>query len=771
MHFWRTNHTICALLATVLTVSGGAPASPDFSKSIEPLLERYCYSCHGAKRKGDLDLRLYPDAAAAKRAPEVFAKVLKYLEAHEMPPENRPQPTPAERELLTKWIDETILGCDCNHPDPGRVTIRRLNRAEYNNTIRDLMGVKFKPAEDFPDDEVGYGFDNIGDVLSLSPLLLEKYLAAAEKILDAAIVIGPSTNGGVQHFEAATLEGAAPGGPYRKTMRTLTREGEITTRFKATKAGEYILRARAFGQQAGPEPARMAFLVDHARVKAFDVKAVENRPGIYEARLSLTAGTKQFAASYLNNYVRPDDPDPNNRDRNLIIDYLEVIGPIAPVMLPESHKRIFVRQPTPATKREAARDIIARFATRAYRRPVTTNETSRVLKFFDSADAAGEDFETSIKLALQAVLVSPHFLFRGEFQPQPDNAKVAFPVDEFALASRLSYFLWSSMPDDELFELAGRGQLRKNLDAQVRRMLRDPKAEALAKDFAGQWLQIRNLESVAPDPATFPDFNDSLRSAMASETELFFNEIVRSDRSVLDFLRADYSFLNEQLAKHYGIPRVKGEEFRRVSLRGTKRGGILTQASFLTVTSSPTRTSPVKRGKWVLDNILGTPPPPPPANVPPLPEGHDAPANVTLRERMERHRMDPTCASCHARMDPIGFGFENYDALGRWREQDAGKPIDASGKLVTGESFNGAADLEKLLQTKLKDQFVRCLAGKLLTYGLGRGLEHYDRCAVDEITKAAGAGGNRFSSFVLAVVKSTPFQMRRGEGDRFEGDQ
>ena len=644
-----TKHLVILWLMTV--ASRAALPSPDFVRDVKPLLTQFCVPCHGEKKKAGLDLRPYADAAAARNAPDVFTKVLRNLEAYEMPPEDRPQPKPAQRKLIARWIETEILRCDCNHPDPGRVTIRRLNRVEYNNTIRDLVGVDFHPADDFPADEVGYGFDNIGDVLSVSPLLLEKYLTAAEKILDAAVFPLPFRRG----------------------------EGK----------GEGLL---------------------------------QNPP---------TTGSL----------------------------------PLTPALSPsagetENH------QPAADSRHERAQKIIQPFARRAYRRPVTAEETQRLMKLFDTLDQGGSDFETSVKRTLQAVLVSPNFLFRGELQAQPNNAKAIAPVDEFALASRLSYFLWSTLPDDELFALAEKGRLRKNLEAQVRRMLHDSKARALTDNFAGQWLQIRNLASAAPDPSAFPNFDEPLRQAMASETELFFEDIRRGDRSVLEFVNADYTFLNERLAGHYGITGVEGAEFRRVSLRGSRRGGVLTQASVLTVTSIPTRTSPVKRGKWVLDNILGTPPPPPPPNVPPFPEGRSAATNTTMRQRTEQHRADPVCASCHARMDPIGFGMENFDAVGAWREKEGELPIDAAGRLASGESFRSPEELKKILATMQREQFIRCLSGKLLTYALGRGLEPYDRCALDEITKAAQRGQLRFSSLVLGVVNSTPFQNRRGDGKR-----
>jgi len=601
----------------------------DFASQVKPVLSQYCYSCHGEKKKGGLDFRIYEDQASASKDRAVFEKILNKLQAHEMPPENKPQPTDAERGVLTNWVATTFFKCDCDHPDPGRVTIRRLNRAEYNNTIRDLVGVDFQPAADFPADDTGYGFDNIGDVLSLSPVLLEKYLAAAEKILASVF----------------PLDG----------------------------------RGKAGG-----------------------------------------AATNTL------------------------------------------YKRLMICAPGRVPKLDCARLVVTNFATHAFRRPLSPEEQQRLVGLFTSLDAQGESFDDAIKMTLEAILVSPQFLFRGDIQPEPNNEKAVRPVDDYALASRLSYFLWSSMPDGELFNQAAHRTLRRNLEAQVRRMLKDPKAHALVENFAGQWLQLRNLKLVSPDTKRFPAFDDGLRTSMQKETELFFEFIRQQNRSVLEFVDADYSFLNEKLARLYGIEGVEGEEFRRVELQDRRRGGLLTQASILTLTSNPTRTSPVKRGKWVLENILGAAPPPPPPNTPQLKEGKSA-LKGSLRQRMEQHRADPNCITCHERMDPIGFGFENFDAIGAWRDTEGEFAIDASGKLVSGETFNGPAELKALLLKQKRDDFVRFLAQKMLTYALGRGLEYYDKCAVDQIMKRLAKEQFRFSALILEIVKSTPFEMRRGE--------
>jgi hypothetical protein len=735
-----------------------------FDREIKPLLEKFCYDCHAdGTKKGGIAFDEYSGHGALLKDIKTWEIVLQNVRTHVMPPPKKPQPTEADRKKIARWIESDVFQVDCNNPDPGRVTIRRLNRVEYNHTIRDLVGVDFQPADDFPPDDSGYGFDNIGDVLSLPPVLLERYLAAADKILNAAIVSQPSTNGPVKRFEAEKLESNAEGGSYGNSARAFMREGEAFTRFNFPSDGVYVLRARAFAQQAGTEPARLEFRLDDKPVKVLDVTAVEKSPQLYDVRLQVAAGEKKLACAYINNFSNPKDPNPDNRDRNLFVDYVEVIGPVGPQTLPESHRRIFVRQPAADTKAEVAREIIGRFAKRAYRRPVEKDEVGRLMKLFQMADGDGETFEASVKLALKAVLVSPHFLFRGEIQPEPNNPSAVHPVNEYALGSRLSYFLWSSMPDDELFAQADRGTLRKNIETQVIRMLKDPKSKALVENFAGQWLQTRNLKLATPDWETFPEYNKELREAMAKETELFFENIMREDRSVLEFLDADYTFLNGQLARHYGISAVHGDEFRRVSLKGSKRGGILTHASVLTITSNPTRTSPVKRGKWVLENILGSPPPPPPADVPDLSDAHDAVLSGSLRQRMEQHRAQPMCASCHARMDPIGFGMENFNGVGGWREVDGKFPIDPTGTLVSGESFKGLDELKSILLLKKKEEFIRCLSEKMLTYALGRGVEHFDVCALDQIGQQAAKNKNRFSAVILGVIKSTPFQMRRGE--------
>jgi hypothetical protein len=750
------------------TGAEGAPAAPpkeqaaaSFAKDVVPFLTKHCYDCHGnGKKRGGLTLDKYKDEQALQKDRKVWEDVLQMVRTGEMPPKGRPRPAAAEIETALRSLDAVLAKLDCTGPrNVGRVTLRRLNRAEYNNTIRDLVGVDFKPAADFPADDVGYGFDNIGDVLSLSPLLLEKYLAAAETILDRAIVIAdvpkPVKNrlGGLRVFRGV-------GDVSRGVGAVLHSKGAVSGESYFDE-GDYVIRVEAYGQQVGDEPVRAAVQVSRQDVKTFEVKAEKSAPATLEAKVRLKAGTARIGVAFLNPFSDPKIEDKDKQKRLLIVRNIVVDGPYnpPPPKLPESHKRLMAHKPG-RQPREAAREIVTRFATRAFRRPAKAGEVERLLKLYDAAEKEGERFEKCVRLVLCGVLVSPHFLFRVELDPADAQKGKAYLISEYELASRLSYFLWSSMPDDELFTLAAKGRLRQNLEAQVRRMVKDPRSAAFVQNFAGQWLTLRKLETVAPDPKTFPGFDEELRGAMVRETELFFEAVLREDRGILDLLDADFSFVNERLAKHYGIEGVKGKEFRRVKLPAN-RGGILTQASILTLTSNPTRTSPVKRGKWVLDQVLNTPPPPPPPDVPELNE--EKQLKGSLRQVMEQHRENKLCASCHQRMDPIGFAFENYDAVGAWRVKDGKFPIDPSGVLPSGQSFKGPAELKTILKGK-KDLFGRCLTEKMLTYALGRGLEYYDRCAVDKVLKALEKNDYRFSTLLLETVKSEPFQMRTATG-------
>jgi hypothetical protein len=553
--------------------------------------------------------------------------------------------------------------------------------------------------------------------------------------------------------------------PSHQGFRNLHSNGEVFAHVNVPREGEYLFRIRAYGDQAGKEPARMAVRIDNRTVKEIDVPNESNDPQVYRCRVKLDAGSRRVAAAFTNDFVDQKAGNPKRRDRNLHVEWIEIEGPVGgeAAKLPASHDRIMIAKPaTKADEEACARKILENFGSKAYRRPLNKYEVNRLVKLVIFAQQQGDSFERGIQLAVQAILTSPHFVYRVEIDPKPNDPDDVHYVNDYELASRLSYFLWSSMPDDELFTEAKNKTLRANVGKQARRMLKDPKARALVENFAGQWLQTRNLKTAAPDTGRFPGFNEKLRGDMLRETELFFEAIVKEDRSVLEFIDADFTFLNERLAKHYGIDAVKGEEFRRVKITNGQRGGILTQASILTATSNPTRTSPVKRGKWILENILGATIPPPPPDAGELVEGKQAELSGSLRQRMEQHRSKAICASCHQRMDPLGFGFENYDAVGAWRTMDGKFPIDPSGELPGGKTFQGPPELKQILKAR-KEAFAKCLAEKMLTYAVGRGVEAYDRRAVEKIAADLGRNDYKFGSLVIGIVESDPFLKRRGQ--------
>ncbi len=737
---------------------------------LAPFLAKYCFECHGAEtQKAELNLQ----ALLADEAPRIedrreWETVLELILSREMPPEKKEQPSETLRQEVGEYLDARLESFDCSGAvvDPGSVTARRLNRAEYANTIRDLLGVTFEATAAFPRDEVGYGFDNIGDVLSLSPLLMEKYLDAAETVVDEAVLSEIPEWPPVKRYDETEM--TPKGGEHVRIVRErylgLYREGAGEMDFDVPADGQYLVRIKAFQDKAGPEPAKMRVTIAGEVVAEVDVTAEVDLPVIYRLPVQLEKGVAKISVAYTNNYSDNQARDPALRgDRNLFIDYLEVEGPSDQPRppLPATHVAVIPRQPQPGDEADLAGQIFTRFASKAYRREATPAEVDRLSALAMAVFEDGASFEQSIKVGLTAVLVSPHFLFRWELDPQREG-ETARPLGGYELASRLSYFLWSSMPDEELTELAATGQLTEPevLRAQTKRMLADPKAKELVTNFTGQWLQTRNLASVEPNPEVFPEFDEALRGAMESETDLFVQSIVDEDQSVLRLLDADYTYLNQRLAEHYGIDGVEGDDFRRVALDpASRRGGVLTQASVLTITSEPTRTSPVIRGKWVLEQILGTPPPPPPPDVEPLDETKEALESASLRERLEQHRDNPDCSGCHAKMDPIGFALENFDAIGRWRDTDGDFPIDPSGELTGGIPVEGPVDLKRVLVEK--EQFVRALSEKLLTYALGRGTEYYDKCAIDLIVKHLQANDFRFSSMIDAIVTSDPFLKRQ----------
>jgi mono/diheme cytochrome c family protein len=751
-----------------------------YPSEIVPFLKKHCIECHGEDaQEGDVRFDQYKDAAAVSADEKNWQRAIQMLRSGAMPPEDAAQPSEQQRRSVVNWIERTIYHFDCdNVADPGHVTIRRLNRAEYNNTIRDLLGVGLRPADDFPSDDVGGGFDNIGDVLSLPPLLMEKYLAAAERIAEEVIVTDPSQFV-KSHFKFREQLGGDGSARYDFSQNsrrwTIYSTGSVFADFDFRRAGRFTLRVVAAGQAAGDDPPQMELRLDGQKVKIFDVNSIGMR-GRYEIKWDVPAGQHRLSVHFLNDFEDPTAQDPKRRDRNLIVDSFEIDGPLDPQPedYPEAHRRVVVQSPKSKVQGqesdvsvvEAARENLRPLLARAFRRPVTDAEVGSFAALVDRAVNQGDSFEQGMQVALTAVLVSPHFLFRVEGSGA-EASGVVRPVDDYELASRLSYFLWSSMPDEDLFNLAGKGTLHTDavLEQQVRRLLNDPRSESLVQNFVTQWLNLRLLDGAAPDPQVFPQFDAELKAAMRRETELFAAAVIREDRSVLDFLGGRFTFVNERLAQHYGIAGIEGPEFQRVNFGGNRRTGVLTQASILTLTSNPGRTSPVKRGKWMLENILGSPPPDPPPDAPDLDAVQKAKPNATLRQQLEIHRENPVCASCHRTMDQLGFGLENFDAIGRWRDKEGAFAIDASGELPGGARFNGPLALAKVLD-KRRTEFVRCLTEKMLTFGLGRELAVQDRCAVDKIVEQVESGDYRFSALVTAIAKSEPFRLTKSEGDK-----
>jgi hypothetical protein len=703
--------------------------------------------------------------------PALWEKVLHKLRAREMPPAGVPRPDEAAYESLARSLESALDRAGATAPDPGRPAAYRLNRLQYANAVRDLIALDVDAAALLPADDAGYGFDNIGDVLSVSPLLLEKYLAAARQISRLAV--------GDPSLRPTSTDYQIP--PAMVQVARESRDlpvgsrGGMAIRHQFPVDAEYVIKVRLQrGKDAttivgGSAERQLDVRLDGARMKLFTVGAA-SRPADsagggalddgLEVRVPVTAGPHQVAVTFVKDTVKPEGVLDTAGDQAFFegVGTVSVTGPYetkGPGDSP-SRRRIFVCRPRMRSEEEAcATTILTTLARRAYRRPIAKDDIPPLLVPFHSARQVGS-FDDGIRLALQRILVSPNFLFRAEVDPPTVPAGSAYRVSDVELASRLSFFLWSSIPDDELLALAERGRLGDAavLARQVTRMVADPRASTLVSSFVGQWLYLRNMDAVLPDPSAFPDFDENLRAALIEETNLFLKSMLRENRSLVDLLDADYTFLNERLARHYGITGVHGSEFRRVTLADDMRRGLLGKGSILTVTSYPNRTSPTLRGKWVLENLLGSPPPPPPPDVPSLSESKDA-TLLTMRQRIEQHRSNPVCFSCHSRMDPLGFALESFDGLGRARPG-----IDTSGVLPDGTRIDGPASLRKVLLDR-KDQFVATAAERLLTYALGRGVEASDMPAVRRIVRDAAANDYRWSSLIMGVVRSVPFQMRR----------
>jgi hypothetical protein len=735
--------------------------------------EQYCLACHDdTSQVAGISFESVDWNNPGKSA-ELLEKAARKVGAGEMPPPGLPRPAVAGAKAFTGWLVDSLDKYAAAHPNPGRPAIHRLNRAEYSNSVRDLLALDTKPGDLLPVDDSGYGFDNIGDVLTVSPSLLERYLSVARRVSRAAVgdlTLKPADEEFLNPNKKAT-DRASDDLPFDSARG-------MSFQYYFPLDAEYTIRVKMTGENGAVHEIRMPIQAGLRTIGAtfpkesFKPEVVPGRRGPSPAPAGGTAAPGRGA-------VAPPPPGELDvrldgarvktfevsRASNPQVDRIVVSGPynITGRGNTPSRERIFVCRPTSASNEAAcANTILTKLARRAFRRGVTDTDVKPLLAFYQRGRVEG-DFDLGIEKALTAMLVSPNFLFRVEHDPKDSAPGTVYRIDDFALASRLSFFLWSSIPDDQLLDLATQGKLKDAavLQQQVRRMLDDPKSQALVDNFAGQWLYLRKLQLSRPDPDAFPEFDDSLRQAFRTETSLFFQNVLREDHSVLELLDANYTYLNQRLAEHYGIPNVYGPQFRKVTVTDPNRGGLLGQGSILLVTSYPNRTSVVQRGKWILENLLGTPPPPPPAVVPELvPHGKDG-RQLTMREQMVQHRADPVCASCHSRMDPLGFALENYDGVGRWRDKDAGNPIDASGKLPDGSTFVGPAGLKMILITKDRDEFINTATEKLLLYALGRGLEYYDEPAVRAISRDAAKDDYRMSALITAIVKSTPFETRR----------
>jgi mono/diheme cytochrome c family protein len=823
--------SVAAFVAFPLTLAAQTDHAAVYEKEILPILEDHCYSCHGdGEDKGKVTFDTFGSTTELMNQPELWVHVLKNIRGGLMPPEKKDRIPSEDFAKLEQWIKSGPLKLDPANPDPGRVTLRRLNRVEYRNTIRDLMGIDFRTDEEFPADDTGYGFDTIGDVLTTSPLLLEKYMQAAEAIVAKAVPLQSKVT--PQRTIPARKFTGRDG--YEMSV-SLYDPADVSTEIEIRKPGTYrvVLNAQIRGSFAfDPGRADAEWFVDGKRVFQQELKwedgmkldssvEVKWEKGSYPLRFAM----KPLVGKDKKPAERPGDGPPNV---DLKFRGVTLIGPLEPEFAerPENYNRFFTREEVPqneAGKLDYTKEILRRFITRAFRRPADERTVERLSGLaMESASAPGSSFERGIARALTAVLASPRFLFRMEETLSEADPKAHPLLDEYALASRLSYFLWSTMPDETLYQLAEKGELRKNLSSQVARMLEDGRSDEFVSNFAGQWLQTRDVESVSIDArvvlardagqekdmrerfekfrrlnreideaeknhdtakieelkkeraemrAKFGnggrriEFGGSLRTAMKREAEMLFRHLLRTDGSVLDLVDNDSTFLNEELANHYGVPGVQGGDMRLVKLPpDSPRGGVITMGTVLAVTSNPTRTSPVKRGLFILDNILGTPPPPAPPNIASL-EASEKTENGddrTLREALALHREQPLCSSCHNRMDPLGLALENFNAMGSWRDKERGQQLEPpSGKLITGEKFADVKELKRLLVTARRTDYYRCLTEKLLTYSLGRGPQPCDISTVDAVVENLEQNHGKFSSLILGIIESPAFQRRQ----------
>jgi uncharacterized protein DUF1592/uncharacterized protein DUF1588/uncharacterized protein DUF1587/uncharacterized protein DUF1595/uncharacterized protein DUF1585/cbb3-type cytochrome c oxidase subunit III len=785
------------LAAFALIVSPCMQAAPPPQQSSNPpavtneraLVDKYCVACHSDKLKtGGLSLQSV-DLTNIPAGAETWEKVIHKLSLGAMPPQGLPQPDQAGVDHLVSWLTASIDHAAATNPNPGRATLHRLNRTEYANAVRDLLGLEVDPAPLLPADDESYGFDDIADVLRTSPSLLERYMSASWNL--SRLAVGdPNISGDTATYRAKpdlSQNGHMEGLP-------LGTRGGLAIRHYFPLDGEYVVKVRLWRATADvikglEELHQVEISVDGQRVKLATIGGKDEQELSYtnsgksaseiDARLSVhvpvKAGMRTVVATFMAEGESQDDNilepferanlDPLDFRGLPAVDRVSITGPLKSTGPGDTASRrlIFTCRPTNRVDEvPCAKKIISTLARRAFRRPVTDNDLETLLSFYQKGRNEGGTFDSGIEAAIQLILASPEFLFRFEPDPPTLAAGAVYHISDLELASRLSFFLWSTIPDDQLLNLAALGKLHDPsvLDAQVKRMLEDPRSKSLVDNFADQWLYLRNLKNINPDFETFPDFDDNLRQAMKQETDLFINNIIREDRSIMDLIDANYTFINERLARHYGIPNIYGTDFRRVTLTDERRRGLLGQASILTVTSLPTRTSPVDRGKWILTNLIGMPPNPPPPNVPALKEHSDPGKLTSLRQRMEEHRQNEPCKSCHKLMDPIGFSLENFDAVGQWRATDEGAKIDPAGVMFNGAKIDGPTSLRQILMAK-PDIFAGVFAEKLMIYALGRGVQYYDMPTLRSIVRDAGRNDYRLSAIVLGIVKSTPFQMKQ----------
>ncbi|NLT71013.1 MAG: DUF1592 domain-containing protein [Verrucomicrobiaceae bacterium] len=781
---------LCTLSAVAAWSLAGVVVSRADEKAfaaIEPLLATYCYDCHGdGMDSGDFAMDDYETVSEHLGNFDVWFEIWKNVRSNLMPPADKPQFETEERDRVLAFIEGEIFKIDRENPDPGRVTIRRLNREEYRHSIKDLLRVDFKVEDVLPADDTGYGFDTIGDVLSISPLLMEKYLEAATLVVEDAV---PTDGPGIVEWwfdakkfkEERNADWGADWMPFGHARKMQSNEW-------VSHDGEYevMVDFRIRGSdEATSHTVHFALGVGDKELTRRKLGWDNSERIVLKAKTTLKKGKDEpfwFATEVA------DPPKEGENKLGVVVRSVRIRGPLdgSQKDYPWNARYLFSEGPPPAdeNQRDSYRaTILRKFATRAFRRPVDDGTVERLVALAREVDLQPNNgFEDGIAEAITAILVSPRFLMRAEFQPEPNNPGKVVPIDEYALASRLSYFLWSSVPDDELLKLAGENKLRANLRPQVDRLLKDEKSQRFVKNFVGQWLQARDVETLAFDERRLLEekdfstarriFNGRLRQSMRLESESFFAHVLREKRPATELLTANYTYLNENLAEWYKIDGVKGGHMRKVDLpEGSHRGGILTQATFHLVTSNPTRTSPVKRGLFVLENFLATPPPPAVPDVPPLEDSAKGKnKNLTLREILAIHAEQKVCASCHVRMDPIGLALENYNAIGVWRDTEKGRPIDASGELMTGEKFSNARELSTILATVRKEDFHRAVAEKLMTYAVGRGIEYFDAPTIDKIVADAEKKGGSLLEILYGVVESAPFQKRRGDGDMFVGE-